>query len=68
MSRCRLLRAVPSKLAGLATLGGFDRNDRELRDRLNETLLHWQTTGKTEDVLDRWIPVRKITVDAKPAT
>jgi ABC-type amino acid transport substrate-binding protein len=43
------------------------KDDTPLRDRLNETLVHWQATGETEAVLDRWIPVRKVTVDAKPS-
>ena len=43
------------------------KDDESLRNRLNEILVHWQSTGKTEEVLDRWIPVRKITVDAKPS-
>lgn len=44
---------------------GVRKEDTELRDRLNDTLLHWQENGETESVLDRWIPVRKITVDIK---
>ena len=45
---------------------GVRKDETGLRDRLNQILVHWQSTGETESVLDRWIPVRKITVDVKP--
>ncbi|HTO56355.1 MAG TPA: transporter substrate-binding domain-containing protein, partial [Pseudomonadales bacterium] len=43
------------------------KDDEALRERLNQTLLRWQEDGQAEAVLDRWIPVRRITIDTKPA-
>lgn len=41
------------------------KDDAKLLQRLNETLAQWQQTGVVEQVLAYWMPVRKITVDAK---
>lgn len=42
------------------------KDDESLRERLNAALLHWQQDGEAEHILDRWIPVRKITLEVKP--
>ena len=43
------------------------KNDTALRDRLNTTLLRWQQNGELEAILDKWITVRKVTLEVKPA-
>jgi len=43
------------------------KNDNALRERLNDELLRLRASGQLEVVLDRWITVRKITVEVKPA-
>jgi len=42
------------------------KGDTSLLDRLNGILQTWKKNGEIEHVLDRWIPVRKVTID-KPA-
>jgi ABC-type amino acid transport substrate-binding protein len=37
--------------------------DAELKGFLNAALAHWRKTGTIESILDRWVPVRKISVD-----
>jgi polar amino acid transport system substrate-binding protein len=41
------------------------KDDDALRARLNGVLAQWEDGGTIEEVLDRWIPVRKITVEAE---
>lgn len=41
------------------------KGDEPLRERLNSTLLHWQNTDQVESELDKWIPVRKVSLDLK---
>ncbi|MBI1815390.1 MAG: transporter substrate-binding domain-containing protein [Deltaproteobacteria bacterium] len=41
------------------------KGDEPLRERLNSTLLHWQNTDQVETELDKWIPVRKVSLDLK---
>jgi ABC-type amino acid transport substrate-binding protein len=36
-----------------------------LRERLNIALLQWQANGQLEDVMDRWITVRRVTLEAR---
>jgi polar amino acid transport system substrate-binding protein len=41
------------------------KEDGALLQRLNQTLAEWQQTGVVDEVLAYWMPVRKVTVDAK---
>lgn len=42
------------------------KGDTALRDRLNDELRRWKKDGQLEEVLDYWIPVRKVTVLMSP--
>lgn len=44
------------------------KNEGALRARLNILLGKWKASGKIESVLDRWIPVRKQLIRARPAS
>jgi polar amino acid transport system substrate-binding protein len=41
--------------------------DAQLADRLNEALRRWRQSGQLESMIDRWVTVRKVTVEAGPA-
>lgn len=43
------------------------KQDNALREQLNAALLRWQKSGQLDAVLDRWITVRKVTVEVKPS-
>lgn len=40
------------------------KDDPELRQRLSHIVIEWKTDGKIKPVLDRWVPIRKVTKDA----
>ncbi len=42
------------------------KNDQALRERLNAALQQWKSDGGLDAVLDRWITVRKVTLEGKP--
>lgn len=44
------------------------KNDQALRERLNAVLQRWQSDGQLDTILDRWITVRKVTLEVKPST
>jgi ABC-type amino acid transport substrate-binding protein len=41
------------------------KDDQALRNKLDRLLSDWEDSGWLESVLDRWIPVRKVTIETK---
>ena len=42
------------------------KDDTTLRAKLDAILEQWEDSGVVEDVLDKWIPFRKVAIDVKP--
>ena len=42
------------------------KDDDDLRKRLNGALAKWRESGDLEDVLDRWITIRRVSVEIAP--
>jgi ABC-type amino acid transport substrate-binding protein len=38
----------------------------ELRERLDQALARWRASGQLDEILDYWIPVRRVAVDTAP--
>jgi ABC-type amino acid transport substrate-binding protein len=43
------------------------KEDEELRDSLNQVLERWGRDGFLESVLDKWLKVRKVTLEVRPS-
>ena len=42
------------------------KGDNKLREQLNKVLAKWKKDGTLEEVLDKWITVRRTTIEVKP--
>jgi polar amino acid transport system substrate-binding protein len=58
-----LYRPLTSEYVAWAVRQGADGD--ALRQQLNGALLTWQENGQLESVLDRWITVRKVTLETR---
>jgi polar amino acid transport system substrate-binding protein len=42
------------------------KDEKALRDTLNGVLTRWEKDGVIDEILDRWIRVRKVTIEVAP--
>jgi len=42
------------------------KDDEVLRKRLSDALAKWRESGQLEQILDRWVTIRKVTVEISP--